>query len=93
MHELQLLKLLGIGAQGEQCHPLCTLFDSTRSLWIPSSSMKISSHLASRVYETLNLLTPVLLQGLLSAFVEYIKDRKTVVLEDLAAHFSLRVQV
>ena len=32
-------------------------------------------------------------QGMLTAFVEYIKDRKTVVLEDLAAHFNLRVQV
>ena len=32
-------------------------------------------------------------QGLLLAFVEYIKDRKTVVLEDIAAHFSMRVQV
>lgn len=39
------------------------------------------------------LLSSGILQGLLSAFVEYIKDRKTVVLEDLAAHFSLRVQV
>ena len=35
----------------------------------------------------------VMLQGMLQAFVEYIKDRKTVVLEELAAHFSLRVQV
>ena len=34
-----------------------------------------------------------MLQGLLTAFVDHIKDRKTVVLEDLAAHFGLRVQV
>ena len=33
------------------------------------------------------------LQGLLQAFVDYIRERKTVVLEDLAADFGLRVQV
>ena len=32
-------------------------------------------------------------QGLLQAFVEHVKERKTVVLEELAAHFGLRVQV
>ena len=31
-------------------------------------------------------------QDLLSSFVEYIKERKTVALEDLAADFGLRVQ-
>ena len=31
-------------------------------------------------------------QGLLGAFVDYIKERKTVALEDLAAEFGLRVQ-
>ena len=35
----------------------------------------------------------MLLQGLMQAFVEYIKERKTVVLEDLAAEFGMRVQV
>ena len=29
----------------------------------------------------------------MQAFVEYIKERKTVVLEDLAAEFGMRVQV
>ncbi len=32
-------------------------------------------------------------QGLLVAFVNFIKERKTVALEDLAAEFGLRVQV
>ena len=32
-------------------------------------------------------------QGLLQAFVEHVKERKSVVLEDLAADFSMRVQV
>lgn len=32
-------------------------------------------------------------QGLLGAFVDYIKERKTVGLEELAAEFGLRVQV
>ena len=32
-------------------------------------------------------------QGLLAAFVDYIKQRKTVALEELAAEFGLRVQV
>ncbi len=32
-------------------------------------------------------------QGMLGAFVDFIKERKTVPLEDLAAHFGLRVQV
>jgi hypothetical protein len=31
-------------------------------------------------------------QGLLAEFVEYIQQRKTVVLEELAAHFGLRTQ-
>ena len=32
-------------------------------------------------------------QGLMGQFVEYIKECKTVALEDLAAEFGLRVQV
>lgn len=32
-------------------------------------------------------------QGLLGQFVDYIKERKSVALEDLAAQFGLRVQV
>lgn len=32
-------------------------------------------------------------QGQLGAFVDFIKERKTVALEDLAAEFGLRVQV
>ena len=32
-------------------------------------------------------------QGMLGAFVDFIKERKTVALEDLAAEFGLRVQV
>lgn len=32
-------------------------------------------------------------QGMLGAFVDFIKERKTVPLEDLAAHFGLGVQV
>ncbi len=32
-------------------------------------------------------------QGMLGAFVDFIKERKTVALEDLAAQFGLRVQV
>lgn len=35
----------------------------------------------------------MLVQGLLAAFVDYIKQRKTVGLEELAAEFGLRVQV
>ena len=33
------------------------------------------------------------MQGKLGAFVDFIKERKTVALEDLAAEFGLRVQV
>lgn len=33
------------------------------------------------------------MQGLMGQFVEYIKERKSVALEDLAAQFGLRVQV
>ena len=33
------------------------------------------------------------MQGLMGQFVEYIKERKSVPLEDLAAQFGLRVQV
>ncbi len=35
----------------------------------------------------------VRVQGMLGAFVDFIKERKTVALEDLAAEFGLRVQV
>lgn len=38
-------------------------------------------------------LTQTALQGVLSAFVAYIEETKTVVLEDLAADFNMRVQV
>lgn len=34
-----------------------------------------------------------LLQGLLQAFIDYIIERKTVHLEDLASEFGMRVQV
>ena len=37
--------------------------------------------------------TQILVQGMLGAFVEFIKERKTVALEELAAEFGLRVQV
>ena len=33
------------------------------------------------------------MQGLLQAFIDYIVERKTVHLEDLASEFGLRVQV
>lgn len=33
-----------------------------------------------------------LVQGLLAQFVDYIKDRKTVMLDDVAAEFGLRTQ-
>ncbi len=37
--------------------------------------------------------TGLCMQGLLQAFIDYITDRKTVHLEDLASEFGLRVQV
>lgn len=47
----------------------------------------LRSHLCLQIHYTW------LLQGLLSDFVAYIEETKTVVLEDLAADFNMRVQV
>ena len=35
----------------------------------------------------------LVVQGMMGAFVDFIKERKTVALEELAAEFGLRVQV